>query len=137
MCVARGGGGVLTFRSVRCSYKVGDAAGTQPSNKQAASAFLEQYFKPTDLQEFYRLFFGAMSGKTIKVVGDPIGSNAGVEASLGASALATCSMTIGLHLANPQRLGGGVARRGAYHCTRQAAASAAARPTLAALCVGE
>lgn len=93
-CEGAGGGRLrLTFRSAHFSYKVGDAAGTQPSNKQAASAFLEQYFKPTDLQEFYKLFFGTMSGKTIKVVGDPIGSNAGVEASLGALAYATCSMT--------------------------------------------
>lgn len=85
---------VNTPKSLRELYKVGDAAGTHPSNKQAASAFLEQYFKPTDLQEFYRLFFGAMSGKTIKVVGDPIGSNAGVEASLDVDYISTVGANV-------------------------------------------
>jgi hypothetical protein len=43
--------------SLRELYNVGNTVGKAPSNKQAVAQFLEQYYDPADLKEFFTLFF--------------------------------------------------------------------------------
>lgn len=76
-----GGGGGNTPASLRTLYSIGTVEGTG-ATKQAATGFLGQYFKPTDLQQFYTKYYKAATGRTIAVKGDKMGSSAGVEASL-------------------------------------------------------
>eukprot|EP00658_Telonema_sp_P-2_P007543 TRINITY_DN12818_c0_g1_i4.p1 TRINITY_DN12818_c0_g1~~TRINITY_DN12818_c0_g1_i4.p1 ORF type:complete len:292 (-),score=84.81 TRINITY_DN12818_c0_g1_i4:161-1036(-) len=70
-----------TPSSLRTLYSIGDVEGTGAS-KQAATGFLKQYFKSSDVQQFYKKFYTKAEGRTISVVGDKMGSSAGVEASL-------------------------------------------------------
>jgi tripeptidyl-peptidase-1 len=76
-----GGSGGNTPASLRTLYAIGDVEGTG-ATKQAATGFLKQYFKPTDLQKFYESFYKVAEGRTIAAVGDKMGTSAGVEASL-------------------------------------------------------
>lgn len=79
-----GGGGGMggnTPSSLREMYSIGDVEGTG-ATKQAATGFLQQYFKDSDLEKFYEKYYPVAKGRTIKAVGDKMGSSAGVEASL-------------------------------------------------------
>jgi len=76
-----GGAGGNTPSSLRTLYSIGSVEGTG-ATKQAATGFLGQYFKPTDLEQFYSKYYKVASGRTITAKGDAMGSSAGVEASL-------------------------------------------------------
>jgi tripeptidyl-peptidase-1 len=76
-----GGGGGNTPASLRKLYSIGDVEGTG-ATKMAATGFLKQYFKATDLQTFYSKYYPVAKGRTIEAKGDKMGSSAGVEASL-------------------------------------------------------
>jgi len=76
-----GGGGGNTPATLRTRYSIGSVEGTG-ATKQAATGFLNQYFKPSDLQKFYTNFYKVAEGRTIAAKGDKMGSSAGVEASL-------------------------------------------------------
>jgi tripeptidyl-peptidase-1 len=69
--------------SLKERYNVpADARGAANStNRQACTAFLDQYYEQSDLDKFNKNFESANSGQKIKVVGRD-GKQAGVEASL-------------------------------------------------------
>ena len=72
------------FPSVlRERYNVSDVVGTHPDNRQSVAQFLEQYYSPTDLREFFYMFgssFKHLENMT-KVIG-PDSGRSGIEASL-------------------------------------------------------
>jgi len=60
-----------------------DTRSTVPSNIQGVASFLEQYYSPSDLQEFFALFFNTSDGQTVaKQIGENDASNPGTEAEL-------------------------------------------------------
>jgi len=67
---------------LRSLYQVGDAHSKATSNKQAVASFLEQYFSPSDLQEFFKLFQNSSVGHTVEKVIGPNGVIPGTEAEL-------------------------------------------------------
>ena len=71
---------------LRKLYKVGNATGRVPFNRQAVTAFLGQKFSDDDLQTFYSLFYPSLANKTVKMVGDPGGTRTfgSIEAMLDA-----------------------------------------------------
>ena len=72
------------FPSVlRERYNVSDVVGTHPDNRQSVAQFLEQYYSPTDLEEFFYLFGSSFKHleKMTKVIG-PDSGRSGIEASL-------------------------------------------------------
>jgi len=71
----------VTPSFLRELYSIGEAVGTG-ARVQAATGFLKQYFLESDLAKFYKSYYKASVGKSIAVVGDKMGSNAGMEASL-------------------------------------------------------
>jgi len=68
--------------SLRKLYSVGDVEGKSTKNRQAVTAFLEQYYRPSDLAKFYKKFYPVAEGRTVQKVIGPNKKNAGVEASL-------------------------------------------------------
>lgn len=72
------------FPSVlRERYNVSDVVGKHPDNRQSVAQFLEQYYSPTDLSEFFYLFgssFQHLPNMT-KEIG-PNSGRSGIEASL-------------------------------------------------------
>jgi len=75
------GAGENTPKSLRELYSVGDVEGKSSLNRQACSAFLEQYMSASDLQEFYKLYYPVAEGRTAVIVG-PNHAPPGVEANL-------------------------------------------------------
>jgi len=70
--------------------------GKAPKNRQAVTAFLEQYFNAADLQEFYLLFFRQSLGRKMATKGDAAtGGAAGMEAMLDAEYISA----LGAHIA--------------------------------------
>ena len=72
------------FPSVlRERYNVSNVVGTHPNNSQAVTQFLEQYYSPDDLKEFFYIFGGSFKhlDAIAKVIG-PDSGRSGVEASL-------------------------------------------------------
>ena len=72
------------FPSVlRERYNVSDVVGTHPDNSQSVAQFLEQYYNPGDLGEFFTLFGSSFKhlDKMTKVIG-PDSGRSGIEASL-------------------------------------------------------
>jgi len=68
--------------SLRKLYNVGDVEGKSSKNRQAVTAFLEQYYRPTDLAKFYKNYYTSAVGRKVQKVIGPNKANAGVEASL-------------------------------------------------------
>lgn len=68
-----------TPSSLRSLYHIGDVEGT--NGKQSCTAFLEQYYLPSDLDLFWSKYYPKASGREIKVLG-PNKGPAGVEAEL-------------------------------------------------------
>ncbi|EDO41785.1 predicted protein [Nematostella vectensis] len=68
---------------LRDRYNVSDTVGSHPNNSQCIAQFLEQFYSPTDLKEFFLLFGGSFThlDKVAKVIG-PDSGRPGVEASL-------------------------------------------------------
>ncbi|KAL9973831.1 hypothetical protein ACROYT_G020336 [Oculina patagonica] len=69
--------------TLRERYNVSDTVGTHPNNKQSVAQFLEQYYHPGDLKEFFTLWgssFKHLEDMT-KVIG-PDSGRSGIEASL-------------------------------------------------------
>ena len=72
------------FPSVlRERYNVSDVVGSHPDNRQSVAQFLEQYYSPTDLKEFFSIFGGSFKHleEMTKVIG-PDSGRSGLEASL-------------------------------------------------------
>lgn len=72
------------FPSVlRERYNVSDVVGSHPDNRQSVAQFLEQYYSPTDLEEFFYMFGSSFKHleKMTKVIG-PDSGRSGIEASL-------------------------------------------------------
>ena len=68
---------------LRERYNVSDVVGSHPDNRQSVAQFLEEYYSPTDLKEFFYLFGGSF--KHLEEVTKVIGPNSGsplAEASL-------------------------------------------------------
>jgi tripeptidyl-peptidase-1 len=69
--------------NLRSLYSVGSAqASGNTKNRQAATAFLEQYYKEKDLQSFYDKYYPTLSGTPMANVVGPNGAKGGVEAAL-------------------------------------------------------
>lgn len=69
--------------ALRSLYNVGESTGTNNNkNRQAATAFLEQYYEETDLQAFYKKYFPSLSGTPMANVVGPNGKRGGIEAAL-------------------------------------------------------
>ena len=70
-------------RVLRERYNVSDVVGSHPDNRQSVAQFLEQYYSPTDLKEFFFLFGGSFKHlkEMTKVIG-PNSGRSGIEASL-------------------------------------------------------
>lgn len=68
--------------SLRELYNVGDVMGGKASARQAATAFLHQYYSEDDLQSFYKEYFPELYGTPISDVVGPNGNHSGIEASL-------------------------------------------------------
>jgi len=83
-----GAGGGNTPASLRALYSIGDVEGTG-ATKQAATGFLKQYFRPSDLQKFYSSYYKAAEGRELAAKGDKMGGSAGVEASLDVDYIST------------------------------------------------
>ena len=78
-----------TPATLRSLYNVGAVEGTPGSkNKQACTAFLKQFYKPTDLTAFWKKYYPKASGRTVKLVGPDTGPP-GVEASLDIEYIST------------------------------------------------
>jgi tripeptidyl-peptidase-1 len=77
-----------TPSSLRTLYSIGEVEGSG-ATKQAATGFLKQYFKPSDLQKFYKRYYKVAAGRTIAAKGDHMGSDAGIEASLDVDYIST------------------------------------------------
>ena len=74
-----------TPKSLRALYKVGDAVGSAPSNRQAVTGFLGQKFSNRDLQKFYKKLWTPLLNTTLRTVGDETtGMFSGIEAMLDA-----------------------------------------------------
>lgn len=71
----------MTPRIVRDRYHV-TTYGNNGGNRQAVAQFLDQYYDPLDLQEFFLLFFWEGIGALPTVIGPNYPYLAGVEASL-------------------------------------------------------
>jgi len=71
-----------TPSSLRKLYSVDNVEGTSTKNRQAVTAFLEQYYKPTDLAYFYRKYYPKAKGRKVQKVIGPNKRFAGIEASL-------------------------------------------------------
>lgn len=69
--------------TLRERYNVSDTVGTHPNNKQSVAQFLEQYYHPGDLKEFFTLFGSSFKHleEMTKVIG-PDSGRSGIEASL-------------------------------------------------------
>mmetsp|Transcript_33937 Transcript_33937/g.73160 ORF Transcript_33937/g.73160 Transcript_33937/m.73160 type:complete len:414 (-) Transcript_33937:55-1296(-) len=67
---------------LRKLYSVGDAKGAQTANSQAVAQFLEQYYAPSDLAQFFTDEMPSEEGQTPKVVGPNKPAQPGIEASL-------------------------------------------------------
>jgi len=74
--------------SLRKLYEVGTVEGKASSNKLACTAFLQQYYRPSDLAKFYKKYYPSAKGKVIKVVG-PDSGYPGIEASLDIEFIST------------------------------------------------
>jgi len=68
--------------SLRKLYAVGTVEGNSSTNRQAVTAFLEQYYRPSDLQKFYEGYYTIAKGRTVQKVIGPNKNFAGIEASL-------------------------------------------------------
>eukprot|EP01065_Artemidia_motanka_P015120 TRINITY_DN189_c0_g1_i1.p1 TRINITY_DN189_c0_g1~~TRINITY_DN189_c0_g1_i1.p1 ORF type:complete len:544 (+),score=205.96 TRINITY_DN189_c0_g1_i1:70-1701(+) len=84
---AQSGGGDSTDntpKNLRELYGVGTALGKAPTNKQAVTAFLKQYYSLSDLQSFWNQYCtGITCGKgDPKLVGDATTGSPGVEGML-------------------------------------------------------
>jgi tripeptidyl-peptidase-1 len=74
-----------TPTNLRKLYSVGDAEGKASKNKQAVTAFLEQYYSESDLKSWWSRYCpkGKTCGKGLPtLVGDATTGNAGIEAML-------------------------------------------------------
>lgn len=71
-----------TPSSLRKLYSVGDVEGKSKDNRQAVTAFLKQYYLPSDLQTFFEKLYPIAKGRTIEKVIGPNKGRAGVEAAL-------------------------------------------------------
>ena len=72
------------FPSVlRERYNVSDRVGSHPDNRQSVAQFLEQYYNPGDLKEFFDMFGSSFKhlDEMTKVIG-PDSGRSGIEASL-------------------------------------------------------
>ncbi len=65
-----------------------------PSNIQGFASFLEQYWSPTDLQEFFRLFANASLGQTPTSIGPNQPSMPGTEAELDVQYIVSSSIPV-------------------------------------------
>lgn len=72
--------------SLRELYRVGSAEGS--AGRQACTAFLEQYYSPSDLKSFFQQYYPKAEGTKVKVVG-PNSGGPGIEASLDIEFIAT------------------------------------------------
>jgi len=72
----------VTPTFLRQLYNVGTTMNKSPSNQQAVTGFLEQYFSPTDLSEFETSYASWIAGQKANIYGPNIASNPGDEASL-------------------------------------------------------
>eukprot|EP00037_Helgoeca_nana_P031921 m.411251 g.411251 ORF g.411251 m.411251 type:complete len:612 (-) comp28606_c0_seq1:105-1940(-) len=77
-----------TPESLRKLYSVGDVEGTAQNNKVCATAFLNQFYKQSDLDKFWKTYYPKATGRTIKVIGPDKGSP-GIEASLDIEYIST------------------------------------------------
>lgn len=68
---------------LRKYYKVLDTVGSHPNNSQVVAQFLEQFYSPSDLSEFFKIFGSSFVHRDVisKVVGPDTGRS-GIEASL-------------------------------------------------------
>ena len=68
---------------LRERYNVSDTVGSHPNNSQSVAQFLEQYYNPGDLKEFFTLFGSSFKHleEMTKVIG-PDSGRSGIEASL-------------------------------------------------------
>lgn len=72
-----------TPTSLRSLYNVGTTQGTRNVKaRQAATAFLEQYYEETDLQSFYKSYYPTLSGVPLSNVIGTNGRKGGIEAAL-------------------------------------------------------
>lgn len=81
----KGNGTLIVVPSwLRQLYQAQDAFGKPGSaNQQGVAGFIQQFYSPNDLQEFFGLFFNSSKGQTVyKQVGKNDPSNVGAEASL-------------------------------------------------------
>jgi tripeptidyl-peptidase-1 len=76
----------VTPTFLRALYNVGDAVGQNTGNVQAFASFLEQYFSPTDLQTFFKLFQNTSLGHNVSREIGAEGLVPGTEANLGTAA---------------------------------------------------
>lgn len=76
--------GYNTPKNLRSLYNVGDAEGKAKGNKQAVTAFLEQYYSESALKDFWSQYCdGITCGKGLpKLVGDATTGNPGTESML-------------------------------------------------------
>jgi subtilase family serine protease len=72
---------ITTPNNIATYYGTNYRRATNPRNKQAVSAFLQQYFSPTDLNIFLQ-YFGLPQANISKIIGYNNASNQGTEASL-------------------------------------------------------
>lgn len=68
---------------LRERYNVSSVVGSHPNNSQCVAQFLEQYYNPGDLKEFFAMFGGSFThlDEMAKVIG-PDSGRSGIEASL-------------------------------------------------------
>ena len=81
---ARGQVHIGVYPSVlRERYNVSDVVGSHPKNLQSVAQFLEQYYSPADLKEFFAMWGGSFKHleEMAKVIG-PDSGRSGIEASL-------------------------------------------------------
>jgi tripeptidyl-peptidase-1 len=71
-----------TPSNLRSLYNVGNAQASGSKNRQAATAFLEQYYEEKDLQTFYDTYYPTLSGTPMAHVVGPNGRKGGIEAAL-------------------------------------------------------
>lgn len=79
-----------TPTSLRTLYSVGDVQGTgNVKARQAATAFLEQYYTEKDLQSFYNSYYPTLSGVPLSNVVGPNSLKGGIEAALDVEYMST------------------------------------------------
>lgn len=77
-----------TPKTLRELYNVGTVEGKAPGNKMACTAFLKQYYLKADLAKFYKKYYPAATGRSVKLVGPDAGFP-GIEASLDIEYIST------------------------------------------------